>query len=130
MTEEQTPDGLEPVDIPITLRDAILAFLVVGSTNLTKRHRFMIYYILSDGTLLLKDNKTNIGSRSVGVKKGDIICIWTNMGTGFEEFCGCFDERGDWASNMETTHVLPTRLRTRIQKWCSERPHLSRKRAV
>jgi len=121
MTEEQIPDKLEPIDIPITLRGEISAFLVVGSSDLKKRQRFMIYYLLGDGMLFLKDSKTNIGSRNVDVKKGDIICVWANMETGFEEFWGRLNERGDWISNVETTHTLPVRLHKRIHNWCSKR---------
>lgn len=126
MTEEQIPDKIEPIDIPITLRGEISAFLVVGSSNLKKRQRFMIYYLLSDGVLSLKDNKTNIGSRNVDVAKSDIICIWTNMETGYEEFCGSLNERGEWISKMTTTHTLPARLHNRVQQWCSNR-HKNRK---
>lgn len=117
MTKEQKTGERNP-DFQVILRGEISASLIIGSLDF-KRNRFMVYYILSDGLLFLKDSRTDVGNRNVEVKKGDIVCLWTNNETGFEEFCGYLNENGDPISGQHSELEFPYRIRAAVRHWCT-----------
>lgn len=117
MTKEQKTGEKTP-DFQVILRGEISASLIIGSLDF-KRNRFMVYYILSDGLLFLKDSRTNVGNRNIKVKKGDIVCLWTNRETGFEEFCGYLNENGDPISGQQCDLEFPYRFRAAVRHWCT-----------
>lgn len=117
MTRKQKT-GERPPYFQVILRGEISASLIIGSRDL-KRNRFMVYYILSDGQLFLTDSRTDVGSRNIEVKKGDIVCLWTNRETGFEDFCGYLDENGDPISGQQPELEFPYRFRVAVKRWCT-----------
>jgi hypothetical protein len=110
------------VDIAWILRGDIHAFLITGTRG--TKQGLDIFYILENGRLFLKDSKEELGPRNFEVKKGDIICLWKNLKTGYEEFCGFLDENGDSLSKLENVPAIPGRLRIRIKPWCENRKNL------
>jgi hypothetical protein len=117
MTKKQKTGERNP-DFQVILRGEISASLIIGSLDF-KRNRFMVYYILSDGILFLKDSRTDLGNRNAEVKKGDIICLWTNKETGFEELCGYLDENGNPISDQHSELEFPYRIRAAVRHWCT-----------
>jgi hypothetical protein len=117
MTKDEEPKETT-IDVQVTLRESIPAIFIVGSSNLKIKNRVMIYYVLSNGKLALKDSRDSVGSRNVEVRKGNIICLLTNLETGYEEFCGYLDEEGNASPTWSSKYVIPDRLRARVQKWC------------
>lgn len=105
------------LDVPITLRGNLQAFLIIGN------RKFMIYCMLTKGKLTLRDSKTTSSSRSVEINKGDIVCLSTDPKTGYEEFC-LLDKNGQTTSRVEFRHSIPTRLREWVQGWCDSRQEL------
>jgi hypothetical protein len=129
MTEEHVSDKLEKIDIPVVLRENITALVITGLSD-SKRNLFIVYYILSDGKIFLKENKTEIGLRFIEVKKGNIICIWKRREKGCEEFCGFFDKNGNNLMNNENDFTIPDQLHNRIQQWYNTRFPSNRRRST
>ncbi|HYL65503.1 MAG TPA: hypothetical protein VET47_00095 [Candidatus Limnocylindrales bacterium] len=96
----------------ITLRGGNLqAFSIV----LTREIK--IYCMLSEGEVPLYDSKKTFGSRIVEVRRSDIICIWTNSKTGYEEFCR-LDKSGQITSGAEFKHSIPQIYCEEVKIWC------------
>lgn len=94
-----------------TLRGDVHAFIIIGTKGC------MVYFMLEDGKLPLRDSKTAFGTRSVKVKKGDIICLYSNPQTGYEEFFG-FDEKEETNSNVRFSGKIPAYFFEAIRYWC------------
>jgi hypothetical protein len=106
----------EPTNVEVILPGNIKALVITWHTDF-KRNWFTVYYSLSDGQFLLKDESTRIGLRSVEVHQGNIFCIWKSRETARQEFCGFFDEKGNELS-QDQSFTIPERLRERIRQWC------------
>jgi hypothetical protein len=96
-------------DVQVLLRGNLSALFIIGNKE------YMIYCMLSDGNLKLRDSKTGSGTRHVDVKKSDLICLITDPETGYEEFC-LVDKDGTINSNTNA-YSIPIRFVERIQKW-------------
>lgn len=108
------------IDVPIALRGDLRAFIIVGRPG----RGFFIYHMLTKGNLFLQEKKEVLGSRNIKVNIGDIVCLWADQKTGFEEFCGYLDESGKTISNVETKHQIPDRYRIYVQSWCKSKREL------
>ena len=100
----------------LILRGNVATALIRGISDSGRNH-FMVYYIFEDGNLFLKDDAENVGKRKIEIKKGSIICLWTNHDTGFEEFCGYFDKNGERLPSDYSTVEFPERIHTAIRNW-------------